>query len=615
LSYAFYDEETLGKAYDTRLVRRLLPYLAPHRALLLIVAAFTLLRIPLEIVRPFLVGIAVALLSAKQIPDNLAWLASGLGAPEIGAAGEPSETALVWVVSTMLALLVLWTAMESMRMFVMRIVGQRSLLAIRAELFGHVQKLPMSFFDHYPVGRLVTRLTNDPENTGEMFSSGLVHLIADILLMVVIAGVLLWFDWRITLATLAIVPPLTFAMLLFRIKVRAAYRESRIQVARLNAHLQETVTGMKIIQLFARESRNLSAYADTNRAHRDAWFRSIRYDALLFSTLGIAESVALAIIVWFGAKLAVGAEVSLVTDAVFIVMLQLFLRPLLDLGAKYSIMQSAMASLERIFELLDRPPEQADQLIGVTQDLPEAAGEIVFDDVTFAYDQQPVLKNVSFRVAPGERVAFVGATGSGKTTVLKLLARLYEIEHGSIQIDGVDIRDYPRRTLRRRLAFVLQDVFLFTGSLVYNIGLERASDEQIQAATRTAHVDPLIDRLEFGMQQPVKERGVNFSAGERQLLSFARALAQRPEILLLDEATSSVDTETEALIQDTLHEMMQNKTSIVVAHRLSTIRDVDRIYVMHQGEIQEVGDHNQLLEQRGLYWKLYQLQYAAQEAA
>ena len=612
MSYAFYDEETLGKAYDMRLIRRLLPYLAPHRALLSVAGLFTLLRIPLEIVRSLLVGVAVALLSAEAIPDNLAWLASALGAPEATLGGVPSDAALLWVVTAMLAVLFTWAVIEAGRMFAMRIAGQRSLLAIRSELFAHVQRLPMGFFDHYPVGRLVTRLTNDPENTGEMFASGLIHLIADILLMIVIAGVLFWFDWRITLATLAIVPPVAFAMLLFRLKVREAYREGRIQVARLNAHLQETVTGMKIIQLFARETRNLRDYSETNRAHRDAWFRSIRFDALLFSTLGLAESVALAIIVWFGAKLAVGAEVSLVTDAVFIVMLQLFLRPLLDLGAKYSIMQSAMASLERMFELLDRIPEPP---VRDRQTVPAAAGEIVFDGVSFAYDDEPVLRDVSFRVAPGERVAFVGATGSGKTTVLKLLARLYEIKEGSIRVDSVDIRDYPRQDLRRLLAFVLQDVFLFTGTLEYNIGLERASGAEIADATRTAHVDPLIERLQDGLQQAVKERGVNFSAGERQLLSFARALAQRPEILLLDEATSSVDTETEALIQDALHRMMQGKTSIVVAHRLSTIRDVDRIYVMHNGEIREVGDHDQLLERRGLYWKLYQLQYAPQEAA
>ena len=472
----------------------------------------------------------------------------------------------------------------------------------------------MSFFDRYPVGRLVTRLTNDVENTGEMFTSGVIHMVADLIMMVGFAAILFMIDWRLAAVAMAIVPPLTVLAALFRYRMRSAFRESRVKIARLNAHLQETITGMKIIQLFARELRNLRDYSKTNREYRDAWFRSIRYDAMLFSMVDLAQNTTFAVILWYGTSLGQSGVMQLGVLIVFIDLMRKFFRPLMDLAMRYSVMQSSMASLERIFELLDRPVEAADRQ-GPVPVPARQGGEIVFENVSFAYDDQDVLRDVSFSVAPGERVAFVGATGSGKTTILKLLSRLYEYQHGSIRLDGVDVRDWPREQLRRRMAFVLQDVFLFTGDLHYNIGLGRANDEDIFEASHTAHVGNLLERLPDGYHQQVKERGVNFSGGERQLLSFARALAQKPDILLLDEATSSVDTETEALIQDAMHQLMEGKTSIVIAHRLSTIQDVDRIYLLHKGEIREVGSHEELLALEGLYWRLYQLQYAQQEAA
>ncbi len=610
MNYAFYDEQALGKAYDTRLIGRLLPYLRRHPYLLSFSFAMVPVRAVLDLLPALILATAVGTLQGVEPTGGFAWLTSWLE-PPAALAGE-SSSVLLWLAAAFLATQLLWITAELVRMLTTRILGLRALRAVRRDLFDHVQRVPMGFFDRYPVGRLVTRLTNDPENTGEMFSSGVIHMIADLIMMAAFAGVLLVVDWRLALVALAIVPPLTLVAALLRYRMRGAFRESRVKIARLNAHLQETITGMKIIQLFARELRNLTDYRRTNREHRDAWFRSIKYDAALFSTVDLAQNTTIALILWYGSSLSQSGVVQLAPFILFIDLMRKFFRPLMDLAQRYAVMQSSMASLERIFELLDRPLEADDPS---QAPVPASRGEIEFRKVTFAYEEEPVLRDVSFRVAPGERVAFVGATGSGKTTILKLLARLYEYSDGAIQVDGLDIRDYPRTELRRRLAFVLQDVFLFTGDLHYNIGLGRVADEKIFEASHAAHVGALLERLPDGYHQQVKERGVNFSGGERQLLSFARALAQEPDILLLDEATSSVDTETEALIQDALQRLMDGKTSIVVAHRLSTIKDVDRIYLLHKGEIREVGTHDELLARRGLYWRLYQLQYAQQEAA
>jgi ABC-type multidrug transport system fused ATPase/permease subunit len=462
------------------------------------------------------------------------------------------------------------------------------------------------------VGRLVTRLGNDLESVGEMCSAGLVALVADVILMVVFAGLLFWLDFRLGLVAMAVVPALAIAAVIFRWKVREAYREVRVKIARINAHLQETISGMKIVQLFARERRNLAEFAVVNKKHRNAWFRSIRYDTLLSASIELALNLTVALLLWSFASLVYEGGIAAGKLFVFVDYMRRFFRPLQDLSVKYSVMQSSMASLERVFQLLDEEAEPVDR----GSPLPTAVrGEVTFENVTFGYNQERVLKNVSFRVAAGERIALVGPTGAGKTTILKLLARLYEPDSGVIRVDGMDIRELPRAELRRHLAFVLQDVFLFTGDIASNISLGRPeiSEQVIREAASTTHVDDLVRRLPQGYGQQVRERGVNLSGGERQLLSFARALAQRPQILLLDEATSSVDTATEALIRDALHHLLDGKTSIVVAHRLSTIQDVQRIYVVHHGEIRESGTHEQLLRERGLYWRLYQLQYAQQE--
>jgi len=603
----FHDEEVMGKVYDSALLRRLWPFLRPQLGF--VAASFLLipLRAGLDMIPGSLMGYVINRLTGVDHVPGLQSLRV-LVAPLWGIGW------ITWVGGVYFGVAVISSLVELARSISMAAMGQRAMLALRRLLFDHVQRLPLRFFDRYPVGRLVTRLGNDIETASEMFSGGLVALIADLITMAWLAGLLFYFNWRLAIAAMAVVPAMAAGAIVFRWKVREAFRTVRIKIARINAHLQETITGMRVVQLFAREKRNLAEFMQTNGEHRDAWFTSIWYESLLTGTIGLAGNLTMAFILWYGARLA-GMKVVAVGDLLlFIDYMRKFYRPLQDLSAKFSVMQSSMASLERVFQLLDIPEEAPELAIARTR---AVRGEIVFENVTFAYESQPILKNLSFRVAPGQRVALVGHTGAGKTTVLKLLARMYEPQQGKIKIDGIDVRDIPRAELRRHIAFVLQDVFLFTGDLSYNVSLGRAdiSQADVEAAMRTAHLEGFVSRLPLGYRQPVHERGGNFSVGERQLLSFARALAQRPEILLLDEATSSVDTQTEALIQDALHALLRNKTSMVVAHRLSTIQDVDRILVLHHGELRESGTHEELLAHRGLYWRLYQLQYAVQERA
>ena len=608
-------ERDLGKVYDTELIKRLWPFMRPYRGWI----AFNFAMIPpralLELMPALVVGAALNYLTEGVMTTEVGWMAPFV-VPRLGLGPLAWMFGLVFLIS-IVTLIVDW-----LRAFSMISLGQRTVRDVRRTLFDHVQRLPMRFFDRYPVGRLVTRLTNDLEHLAEMFSAGVIAMVADVFVMIVILTMLFAIDPRLALAALALVPVLGIAAVIFRYKVRQAYREVRVKIARLNAHLQETISGMKVVQLFARERRNFEDFRRENASHRDSWLRSIRYDALLFSTVDLATNLTRALIFWYGAQLVGLGDVTLGTIYVFSDYMSRFFRPLMDLSAKYSVMQSSMASAERVFQLLDEPREPQGRVESPASAATSAAGpapvgsEVEFDGVTFAYGAETVLRDVSFRVGAGERVAIVGHTGSGKTTTLKLLARLYELQEGSIRVDGKDIRDIPKPDLRRRMAFVLQDVFLFDGDLRYNIVLGRdVADDVVDEAARATHVDDLIERLPNGWAHKVSERGVNFSTGQRQLLSFARALAREPQLLLLDEATSSVDTETEALIQDALHHLMAGKTSIVVAHRLSTIKDVDRIYVFHHGAICEHGTHDELLQRRGVYWRLYQLQYAQQETA
>ena len=632
-------ERDLGKVYDTELIKRLWPFMRPYRGWIGLNFAMIPPRALLELMPALVVGAALNYLTEGAPTTEVGWMAP-LVVPRLGLGP------LAWMFGLVFVISIVTLTVDWLRAFTMISLGQRTVRDVRRTLFDHVQRLPMRFFDRYPVGRLVTRLTNDLEHLAEMFSAGVIAMVADLFVMVVILAMLFAIDPRLALAALALVPFLGVAAAIFRYKVREAYREVRVKIARLNAQLQETISGMKVVQLFARERRNFEDFSRENASHRDSWLRSIRYDALLFSTVDLATNLTRALIFWYGAQMMGLGGITLGTIYVFSDYMSRFFRPLMDLSARYSVMQSSMASAERVFQLLDEPREPEGRseepaaaaahtgcagapagfrgdarreaaTTGETKAAPEPDGcEVEFDGVTFAYGAETVLRDVSFKVAAGERVAIVGHTGSGKTTTLKLLARLYELQEGSIRVDGTDIRDLPKPELRRRMAFVLQDVFLFDGDLRYNIVLGRdVADDVVDEAARATHVDDLIERLPNGWAHKVSERGVNFSTGQRQLLSFARALAREPQLLLLDEATSSVDTETEALIQDALRHLMEGKTSIVVAHRLSTIKDVDRIYVFHHGAICERGTHDELLDRRGVYWRLYQLQYAQQETA
>jgi len=616
VSEFLHEEEALGKAYDTRLLRRLWRYVRPYRRQ---VAATLLLVIPifaLEIAPGWVIKIALDLATGAPAPEKAAWVAAWIAPPD---AAPP----YLWYGALFLLLSLLGAALQFGNMLLMATTGQSAMRDLRRDVFAHIQKLHLGFFDSYPVGRLVTRTTNDVENVTEMFSSGIVALVTDVFKMVGIAVVLVWLDPQLAAVTFAVIPVLAVAAIIFRFKVREAFREVRVRIARINAHIQETVTGMKVVQLFTREERNLRDFDVMNASHRDAWKKSIHYDALLFASVEAAQGVTVAAIVWFGT---VGLpEAGLVY--VFIDWSRRFFMPLRDLSQKYSVMQSSMASSERIFELLDQEPEIADPVVAEPRRVSTGAqGSVEFENVWFSYDAPAdegqaergdedhwVLRDVSFRVGPGDRVAFVGPTGAGKTTIIKLLTRLYEVTRGRILIDGVDIRELRQADLRRRVATVLQDVFLFSGSVADNIALGRrdVSRETVVQAAKAVSVDAFISALPDGYETSVRERGTNFSSGQRQLLSFARALVHGADILVLDEATSSIDRETEALVQRGIRVLLEGRTAIAIAHRLSTIRDMDRIHVLQRGRLVESGSHAELLAAEGVYHRLYRLQHAA----
>jgi ATP-binding cassette subfamily B protein len=612
MSEYLHEEEAIGKAYDLRLLRRLWHYVAPYRRQVLATLALVAPIFLLELAPAWVIKTAIEQATDTPAAGATAWIADWMRPPD--GAGP-----FLWFGFLYLLASLGGAFLHFFNMVLMTTTGQSAMRDLRRDVFAHIQKLQLGFFDSYPVGRLVTRTTNDVENVAEMFSAGIVALVTDLFTMVGIAVVLYLLDPQLALFTFAVIPVLAVAAVVFRFKVREAFRAVRVRIARINAHIQETVTGMKVVQLFTREERNLRDFDAMNADHRDAWKKSIRYDALLFASVEAAQGATLAVIVWFGTVDV--ADAGLVY--VFIDWTRRFFLPLRDLSQKYSVMQSSMASSERILELLDTKPRIQDPPEPERVDAgPAAGGSVEFEHVWFSYAGEPgngtdpegrewVLRDVSFRVGPGDRVAFVGATGAGKTTVIKLLTRLYEVTRGRILVDGVDIRNLSQRDLRRRIATVLQDVFLFSGSVAENIALGRAdvSRETVERAARAVEIDSFIRSLPDGYDTNVRERGANFSSGQRQLLSFARALVHGADILVLDEATSSIDSETEALVQRGIRLLLEGRTAIAIAHRLSTIRDMDCIHVLHRGRLVESGSHAELLAAGGVYHRLYRLQH------
>ncbi len=599
------EEEALGKAVDRELLGRLWGWVAPYKGqvfltLLMVFPMFLLELAPAWIVKTGIDRVIVP----EQAPAEATFFDNLLVAPE-------GIAPLVWLATLFLAVSLASSLLAYGHMLLMVATGQAAMRDLRLEVFDHIQSLHLGFFDTYPVGRLVTRATSDVEHVAEMFSQGLVALVTDVVKMVGFAIVLFLVNPKLALWTFAIVPLLAIAAVIFRMKVRDAFRTTRVLLARINATIQETVTGMKVVQLFTREARNLRDFEDLNGEHRDAWHKSIYYDSALFSVVELAQGLVVAVVIWQATGIATIGVIYL-----FINYMRRFFMPLRDLSAKYSVMQSSMASIERIFQLLDtepaiRDPSAEEAKHVVTPDAAARLGEIEFENVWFAYNGDDwVLRDLSLKVAPGESVAFVGATGAGKTTVINLLTRLYEIQRGRILLDGVDLKLIPQSELRRRVGMVQQDVFLFSGSIADNLSLGREELDQtaISRAASAVEADRFIRELPEGYDTEVNERGSNFSTGQRQLLSFARALAHGADVLVLDEATSSIDSETEALVQRGIHVLMEGKTSLVIAHRLSTIEDVDRIFVLEHGQLAEAGSHSELMEAGGIYAKLRRLQ-------
>jgi ATP-binding cassette subfamily B protein len=496
----------------------------------------------------------------------------------------------------------------------MEYTGQRVMLGLRTALFRHLQRLSMSYFTRTPVGRVLTRATNDIENLSEMFSSGIVRVVAAAFLLVGIVAAMFWLNWRLALSAMAVVPPLLFIAARFRHWLRKIYRTLRTLVAHVNAYLQEQLTGMGVVQAFAREEQSYGEFTARNKAYRQVHLRSVFFESWFSAIVEAATSVALALLLWHGGLQLLDGVLTLGVLVAFIEYIHKFFEPIQDITEEYADMQNALASGEKVFDILDLDEKLPED----RRPLREHAfrGEVAFERVSFAYvPGQPVLREISFRVAPGEKVAVVGHTGAGKTTLMKLLNRLYDATEGAVLVDGRDVRRFDLALLRRNIGVAPQDVFLFAGSVRENIALGRDfSEERVRRAAEAVGADRFIGRLPQGYRTNVGEQGVNLSAGERQLLAFARVLAHEPAILVLDEATSSIDSETEALIRAAVPKLLRRRTSLVIAHRLATIRAVDRILVLHQGALREEGSHEALMRRRGIYWRLYRMQFGEREA-
>ncbi len=655
------EEEILGKAYDNRLMKRLLKYLRPYRWKVGVALGSIVLKAGADVLGPFLTLIAVDkyLAPIYRAPSMLGdWLSpnplTGIG-----------QIAAIYV-----GLITFSFLLEYLQTYYMQWAGQMVMFDLRSEIFRHLQRMHIGFYDKNPVGRLVTRVTTDVDALNEMFTSGVVSIFEDIFVLAGILAIMLCVNWKLALITFAVLPFIFGATKIFRDRVRDSYRRIRVAIARINAHMQEHVSGMMVLQLFNREERAFEKFSEVNAQHMEAFKDAIMAHAVYYPVVEILSSIAIACVIWFGGRdvlhnlvvtsvvvsfsrktlfafhLARNTVVTLGVLVAFMQYAQRFFRPIQDLSEKYNILQSAMAAAERVFKLLDAPVEITEAAITKT---PEGPGRIEFDHVWFAYRSVPadgdksrikkdhggtgvlarpvehsstaaaepdwVLRDVSFAIEPGETVAIVGHTGAGKTTIISLLLRFYDVQRGVIRIDGVDVKEMGLTDLRRRFGVVLQDPFLFTGTIEGNIrlGTDWVTDEQVRQAAEDVNLADFIHSLPNTYKEEVHERGSTFSTGQKQLISFARALAHAPKILILDEATSSVDTETEFKVRDALAKMVEGRTSIIIAHRLSTVQRADKIIVMHKAQLREMGTHQELLAQRGIYYKLYELQYKDQE--
>jgi ATP-binding cassette subfamily B protein len=605
------DEDVVGKAYDARLMRRLLHYLRPYRLSAALALVAIISNSVLQLAQPYLMKLAI---------DRFIPAADVAGVNRIA----------LWYFLILISGFVL----EFTQTWLLQNTGQRIMFDMRMEIYAHLQRLDLRFYDRNPVGRLMTRVTTDVDVINDLFTSGVVSVFGDVFTLAGIMIVMLSMNWKLALVAFAVLPLIFLITQWFRRNVRESYRTVRRLIARINAYLQEHITGMATVQLFRREARTLRQFDEINEEHRRANVDSIFYYAVFYPAIEIVGALAAALTIWYGGRSVLQGTLTLGSLVAFLLYSQRFFRPISDMSEKFNILQAAMASSERIFKLLDEPvriqsPEpRASQLAPRASGLPAEArsakaGHIVFDHVWFAYnvpetgEPEWVLRDVSFDVLPGERVGIVGATGAGKSTLINLLLRFYDVTRGHILVDGVDVREMDLHQLRALFSLVLQDVHLFSGTIAENIrlGTGSISDAEVQSAAAAVHADSFIARLPGGYAAHVAERGSTLSVGQKQLLSFARALAFNPRILVLDEATSSVDTETEILIRDALHVLMSGRTTIAIAHRLSTIQDMDKILVLHKGKLRESGTHQQLLAARGIYFKLYQLQYKDQERA
>ena len=582
---------------DRRLLWRLAGYLWPYRGWVALAFCTVMAEAFLGPLRPKLVQVAID----RHIVEG-------------------DWNGLQQIILLLVGVLVVEAALSFVNDYLTQWIGQRAIYDIRTKVYRHIQRQSLRFFDRTPVGRLITRVTNDVESLSDMLSAGVVRILGDLFRIVFIASFMFMLEWRLALVTLAVMPLMMAAVAWFRRKVREQYRETRRQLARLNAFLQEHISGMKIVQLFNREAEELRRFREINDAHRQAQIKTVFYFALFWPAVQLVSDTALGLVLWVGGLRALDGTLTLGVLIAFIQYVRQFFEPIRNLSDQYNMLQSAMAGAERIFGLLDQDTALPEPARPVRVE--RLRGHIEFRNVWFTYDELPtdgqepnwVLRDVSFTVEPGQHLAIVGATGAGKTTIINLLLRFYDVQRGQILVDGHDVRDYALRDLRRHIGLVLQDVFLFSGTVLDNITLGDPSIpfEKVQEAARLIGADRFIERLPNGYFQDVRERGLTLSHGQRQLLSFVRALVYDPEVLVLDEATSSVDTETEQLIQRAMETLLRGRTAIIIAHRLSTIQHADQILVMHRGEVRERGTHQELLARDGLYRKLYELQFLEQ---